>query len=212
MLRIMTKTIPIVFFIEIQNDCDHFDSSLFCNFIYRDRRQSSPLPQQIKPEAGKGHPIQSSDLLHTFLSVSLGGAAYRRRSGVILFLQHGAAMPVPFLMTVPFFFLPSEKQKSRTSWSSCSKMSGSNLFDNFLKTPIKKRCPFRKFHENSKKAPQIKLYIELPSCIDKVPPVIMRDASMEIKKCVLTFLLVFGYFLCSKIVRSKRKHFRWQLF
>ena len=89
----------------------HFDSSLFCNFIYRDRRQSSPLPQQIKPEAGKGHPIQSSDLLHIFLSVSLGGVAYRRRSGVILFLQHGAAMPAPFLMTVPFFFLPSEKQK-----------------------------------------------------------------------------------------------------
>ena len=76
----------------IQNDCDHFGSSLFCNFIYRDRRQSSPLPQQIKPEAGKGHPIQSSDLLHIFLSVSLGGVAYRRRSGVILFLQHGAAM------------------------------------------------------------------------------------------------------------------------
>jgi len=87
----------------------HFDSSLLYNFIYRDRRQTSPLPQQIKPEAGKGHPIHSSDLLHTFLSVSLGGVAYRRRSGVILFIQHGAAMPVPFLMTVPFFFLPSKK-------------------------------------------------------------------------------------------------------
>ena len=86
-------------------------SMVICSFIYRDRRQSSPLPQQIKPEAGKGHPIQSSDLLHIFLSVSLGGVAYRRRSGVILFLQHGVVMPVPFLMTVPFFFLPSEKQK-----------------------------------------------------------------------------------------------------
>ena len=143
-----------VLIVVVQNYCDHFDSSLVCNFIYRDRRQSSPLPQQIKPEAGKGHPIQSSDLLHIFLSVSLGGVAYRQPSGVILFLQHGAAMPVPFLMTVSFFFLPSEKQKSRTSWSCCSKMSGSILFDNFLKTLIKKRCPFREFSENSKKAPQ----------------------------------------------------------
>ena len=80
----------------VQHYCEHFDSSLFCNFIYRDHRQSSPLPQQIKLEAGKGHPIQSSDLLHIFLSVSLGGVAYRRRSGVILFLQHGVAMSVPF--------------------------------------------------------------------------------------------------------------------
>ena len=76
----------------VQNYCDHFGSSLFCNFIYRDRRQSSPLPQQIKPDAGKGHSIQSSDLLHIFLSVSLGGVAYRQPSGVILFLQHGGAM------------------------------------------------------------------------------------------------------------------------
>ena len=171
----------------IQNDCDHFDSSLFCNFIYRDRRQSSPLPQQIKPEAGKGHPIQSSDLLHIFLSVSLGGVAYRRRSGVILFLQHGAAMPVPFLMTVPFFFLPSEKQKSRTSWSSCSKMSGSNLFDNFLKTPIKKRCPLRKSHLNFKKAPLKSLYTAyIFFCLAGIS-VCTAMISMKANKIVFTF-------------------------
>ena len=171
----------------VQNDCDHFDSSLFCNFIYRERRQSSPLPQQIKPDAGSGHPIQSSDLLHIFLSVSLGGEAYRRRSGVILFLQHDAAMPVPFLMTVPFFFLPSEKQKSRTPWSSCSKMSGSILFDNFLKTPIKKAVPFRKSHQDSKKAPLISLYTAYIFCCLAGIPVCTAMISMKTNKIVFTF-------------------------
>ena len=109
----------------------HFDSSLFCNFIYRDRRQSSPLPQQIKPEAGKGHPIQSSYLLHIFLSVSLGGVAYRRRSGVILFIQHGVAMLVSFLMTVPF---------------SSSLLKRPDSSERLLPTKdpvcLKKQCPF----------------------------------------------------------------------
>ena len=170
----------------IQNDCDHFDSSLFCNFIYRDRRQSSPLPQQIKPDAGKGHPIQSSDLLHIFLSVSLGGAAYRQPSGVILFLQHGAAMLALF-NDCAIFFLPSEKQKSRTSWSSCSKMSGSNLFDNFLKTPIKKRCPFRKSHQDSKKAPLKSQYTAYIFCCLAGISVCTAMISMKTNKIVFTF-------------------------
>ncbi|MBQ7130704.1 MAG: hypothetical protein IJO21_06680 [Oscillospiraceae bacterium] len=126
----------------VQNYCDHFGSSLFCNFIYRDRRQSSLLPQQIKPEAGKGHPIQSSDLLHTFLSVSLGGVAYRRRSGVILFLQHGAAMPVPFLMTVPFFFLLKNKKAGHPG-AVAPKCPAQNNFDNFLKTTQKSGAFFQ---------------------------------------------------------------------
>ena len=108
-------------------------------------------------------------------------------------------------MTVPFFFLPSEKQKSRISQSTCSEISGSRLFDNLLKTPIKKRCPFRESSENSKKAPQIKLYIHLQLCTIGVHPLIMADASMEHKKTVLTFLLKIVYFLRQENRISKKK-------
>ncbi len=82
--------------------------------------------------------MQSSDLLHTFLSVSLGEVAYRRRSGVILFLQHDGAMPVPFLMIEPFFFLPSENKKAGFFGASPAPEKSGLLKKYF----IKKQCPF----------------------------------------------------------------------
>ena len=66
-------------------------------------------------------------------------------------------------------------------------MSGSNLFDNFLKTPIKKRCPFRKSHQNFKKAPLKSLYTAyIFFCLAGIF-VCTAMISMKANKIVFTF-------------------------
>ena len=66
-------------------------------------------------------------------------------------------------------------------------MSGSNLFDNFLKTPIKKRCPFRESHENSKKAPLKLLSKAHISCKPAGISVLTAMISMKLNRIMFTF-------------------------
>lgn len=71
----------------------------------------SPLsPQQIKPQEGKGHPMQVSDLLQTGLSSCCGGLANFRNSGPYHHLGLAIFYPVPFLFVPHDSFTPINPQ------------------------------------------------------------------------------------------------------